>query len=162
MTCSRCGAERFSAEAQFCTKCGYALSALRSARPPSLFKRILSFVTSALTRSAKQEAPLKYVWRSKHGTVRASRTDGSGGEVARDQKSFMREVSRPRQRMSTFTFRVSLTEMVTHFLSWGRLLCGGPVESDSRTCLEGIRARRASNADAPLQSPRWQFKTSIG
>src|SRR5258708_4651171 len=82
--CSRCGAEQFSEGARFCTKCGQTLPIRehRQGRVVRFLQAILtvgrSFVGAVLTPRVGRRAPLKYVWRSRGGVMRASRTDGTG------------------------------------------------------------------------------------
>ena len=79
-------AEQFSEGARFCTKCGQALPARGTERPQGRIGQFLravltgssSFVGAVLAPRAGRRAPLKYVWRSRGGVLRASRTDGAG------------------------------------------------------------------------------------
>jgi hypothetical protein len=77
--CSRCGAEQFGEGARFCTKCGQALAAHaaepRQGRMGRFFRAVLT--GAVLTPRAGRRAPLKYVWRSRGGILRASKTDGA-------------------------------------------------------------------------------------
>ena len=83
--CPSCGAEQFSESARFCTKCGQALAPRdepKQARVGRFFRAVLtggsSFVGAVLTPRVGRRAPLKYVWRSRGGVLRASKTDGAG------------------------------------------------------------------------------------
>jgi len=83
--CLRCGAEQFSRSARFCTRCGQVLTSHaepKQGRMGRFFRAVLSggssFVGAVLTPRVGRRAPLKYVWRSRGGVLRASRTDGTG------------------------------------------------------------------------------------
>ncbi len=86
-TCPVCGARQFSNVARFCTKCGQALlsdSPASVVEHPGRLRRILSalasggssFVGAVLTSRAGRRTPVRYVWKSRKGVLRASRTDG--------------------------------------------------------------------------------------
>jgi DNA-binding transcriptional ArsR family regulator/ribosomal protein L32 len=87
--CPTCGAEQFSQGARFCTKCGQAFPAHHGSpdaeRRQGCVRRFLralvtggsSFAGRVLAPRAKRHAPVKYVWRSRRGVLRASRTDGA-------------------------------------------------------------------------------------
>jgi DNA-binding transcriptional ArsR family regulator len=88
-TCPVCGAEQFSNAARFCTKCGQARPADNPGpkgehlgRLRRIFSAIVSggssFVGAVLTARSGRRTPVRYVWRSRKGVLRASRTDGDG------------------------------------------------------------------------------------
>lgn len=78
-TCPNCGNQVPNPVACFCSQCGGELPRVDA---PGLFRRAMrsfgraftgrTFSKSSLTG---REPPIKYVWRSAHGVVRASRSD---------------------------------------------------------------------------------------
>lgn len=108
-TCPKCSAPASRDSARYCTKCGTALAHARFRLHALriLFKGIAAALK--LLASTGQRRSTTYTWRSRAGTIRASRTSGARRGLPRPQIFKVPGLSRSAKRVYFYLSKVSDT-----------------------------------------------------
>jgi len=107
VTCPKCQAPASRDSARYCTKCGTALEhehfGIRPLR--ALFKALVA--VAKLVASTGQRRSTTYTWRSRAGTIRASRTKGAQRSLPRPQIFKVPGLSKSAKRVYFYLSKVS-------------------------------------------------------